>query len=51
MLERSGYRTGLDLDQLIASARWLAGAMGRDIPGMLSRAGTFPKKSSDAVRG
>jgi hydroxymethylglutaryl-CoA lyase len=51
MLERSGYRTGLDLDQLIASARWLAGAMGRDIPGMLSRAGAFPKKSSDAVRG
>ena len=44
MLERSGYDTGLDLDSLIGSARWLAGAMGRDVPGMLSRAGAFPKK-------
>ena len=45
MLERSGYHTGLDVDRLIGSARWLAAAMGRDIPGMLSRAGAFPKKS------
>jgi hydroxymethylglutaryl-CoA lyase len=44
MLERSGYDTGLDLDSLIGAARWLAGAMGRDVPGMLSRAGAFPKK-------
>jgi hydroxymethylglutaryl-CoA lyase len=44
MLQRSGYHTGLDLDRLIGSARWLAGAMGRDVPGMLSRAGAFPKK-------
>jgi hydroxymethylglutaryl-CoA lyase len=43
MLERSGYHTGLDLERLIGSARWLAGAMGRDVPGMLSRAGAFPK--------
>ena len=44
MLERSGYHTGLDVDRLIGSARWLAGAMSRDVPGMLSRAGAFPKK-------
>jgi hydroxymethylglutaryl-CoA lyase len=44
MLQRSGYRTGLDLDRLIASARWLGSVMGRDVPGMLSRAGAFPKK-------
>jgi hydroxymethylglutaryl-CoA lyase len=48
MLERSGYRTGLDLDSLIVSARWLAGVMGRDVPGMLSRAGVFPKKPAAA---
>lgn len=48
MLERSGYRTGLDLDSLIASARWLAGTMGRDVPGMLSRAGAFPRKLPEA---
>jgi hydroxymethylglutaryl-CoA lyase len=44
MLQRSGYQTGLDVDRLIGSARWLAGTMGRDVPGMLSRAGAFPKK-------
>ena len=47
MLERSGYRTGLDLESLIAAAKWLAGVMGRDVPGMLSRAGVFPKPSAE----
>ncbi len=42
MLERSGYRTGLDLDGLIAAAQWLAAQMGRELPGMLGRAGNFP---------
>lgn len=47
MLQRSGYRTGLDVERLIASARWLGTAMGRDVPGMLSRAGAFPNKLLD----
>jgi hydroxymethylglutaryl-CoA lyase len=42
LLEKSGYRTGFDLDRLIESARWLASTMGREVPGMLSRAGAFP---------
>jgi hydroxymethylglutaryl-CoA lyase len=42
MLERSGYHTGLDVDRLIEAAAWLAGAMGRELPGMLSKAGNFP---------
>jgi hydroxymethylglutaryl-CoA lyase len=46
LLERSGYRTGLDLDRLIASADWLAMQMGRELPGMLSRAGNFPNRLS-----
>jgi hydroxymethylglutaryl-CoA lyase len=49
MLQRSGYDTGLDVDRLIGSARWLAGAMGRDVPGMLSRAGAFPKKLPESA--
>jgi len=49
MLHRSGYHTGLDLDRLIASARWLGNAMGRDVPGMLSKAGAFPRKSTEPV--
>jgi len=42
MLERSGYHTGLDIDRLIEAAAWLAGEMGRELPGMLSKAGNFP---------
>jgi hydroxymethylglutaryl-CoA lyase len=49
MLQRSGYRTGLDLERLIASARWLGGTMGRDVPGMLSRAGAFPKPLVESI--
>jgi hydroxymethylglutaryl-CoA lyase len=42
MLERSGYHTGLDLDRVIGAAEWLTRNMGRDLPGMVSRAGNFP---------
>ncbi len=49
MLGRSGYQTGLNLDSLITSARWLAGVMGRDVPGMLSRAGVFPQQSEALI--
>ena len=46
MLERSGYRTGLDVDKTIETAKWLAGALGRELPGMLSTAGNFPVTST-----
>jgi hydroxymethylglutaryl-CoA lyase len=42
MLERSGISTGLDLDRLIEAAGWLTANMGRDLPGMVSKAGNFP---------
>jgi hydroxymethylglutaryl-CoA lyase len=42
MLERSGYRTGLDLNRVIGAAEWLTRNMGRDLPGMVSKAGNFP---------
>jgi hydroxymethylglutaryl-CoA lyase len=42
MLDRSGVSTGIDLDRAIETARWLAGVIGRDLPGMVSRAGGFP---------
>jgi hydroxymethylglutaryl-CoA lyase len=46
MLERSGYRTGLDVDRLIAASEWLAEGMGRELPGMLGRAGNFPRRAA-----
>jgi hydroxymethylglutaryl-CoA lyase len=42
MLERSGIDTGLQVECLIDAATWLTRAMGRELPGMLSRAGMFP---------
>jgi hydroxymethylglutaryl-CoA lyase len=42
MLERSGFHTGLDLNRVIGAAEWLTRNMGRDLPGMVSRAGNFP---------
>jgi hydroxymethylglutaryl-CoA lyase len=50
MLERSGVSTGLDVDGLIEAAVWLSQVMGKDLPGMLSRAGNYPGKLSRANR-
>ena len=43
MLQRSGVETGLKLDGLIDTAKWLSIKMGRTLPGLVSRAGGFPK--------
>ena len=43
MLHRCGVQTGLDLDQLIDTGKWLQEALGRPVPGMLVKAGTFPR--------
>lgn len=43
MLQRSGIKTGLMLTGLIETARWLSTKMGRPLPGLVSRAGGFPK--------
>jgi hydroxymethylglutaryl-CoA lyase len=41
-LTRSGVAHGLDLDSLVASSRWLEGAVGHRLPAALPRAGGFP---------
>jgi len=43
MLHRSGIETGVSLNGLIGTAQWLSGKMGRKLPGLVSRAGGFPK--------
>jgi hydroxymethylglutaryl-CoA lyase len=43
MLQRSGVETGLKLDGLIETAKWISSKMGRVLPGLVSRAGGFPK--------
>ena len=43
MLERAGVNTGMDLNQLIVTSTWLGRLMNKNLPGMVSRAGVFPK--------
>ncbi|MFV0316111.1 MAG: hydroxymethylglutaryl-CoA lyase [Microthrixaceae bacterium] len=42
MLERMGYRTGVDLDALIGAVPWLEDTLGHSTPGLLAKAGNFP---------
>jgi hydroxymethylglutaryl-CoA lyase len=42
LLERSGVRTGVDLDALIAASDWLGVQLGRPTPALVSKAGGFP---------
>ena len=43
MLERAGVATGMDLGKMIEASHWLAGVMGRKLPGMVAQAPLFPK--------
>ncbi len=43
MLRRSGIETGIDLDALIATGKWLQETLGRPVPGMLVKAGNCPR--------
>lgn len=47
---RSGYATTLQLDRLIEGARWLGEVLGRSLPGMVSKAGPFPKRVAGRAR-
>jgi isopropylmalate/homocitrate/citramalate synthase len=42
LLEREGVETEVDLEALIAVARWLEELLGRELPGRVYRAGGFP---------
>ena len=41
LLENEGVETGVDLDALIGVAEWLSGVLGRELPGLVLRAGNF----------
>jgi hydroxymethylglutaryl-CoA lyase len=42
MLNRAGIETGLDLDGLIETGRWIGERLGKPAPSALTRAGGFP---------
>ncbi|HEV3096567.1 MAG TPA: hydroxymethylglutaryl-CoA lyase [Candidatus Dormibacteraeota bacterium] len=39
-----GIATGIDLDALIGVSQWLGAQLGKELPGMMARAGDFPDK-------
>ncbi len=45
LLRGLGVDTGVDLDALIGTSQWLAGRLGKELPGMVARAGDFPSKA------
>ena len=42
LLRGMGVETGIDLDALIETSRWLGEQLGKPLPGMLARAGDYP---------
>jgi hydroxymethylglutaryl-CoA lyase/(R)-citramalyl-CoA lyase len=42
LLRGLGVDLGIDLDALISTSRWLGAQLGKDLPGMLARAGDYP---------
>ena len=45
MLDRMGVETGVSLEAMIDTGRWLQEKIGRPIPGMLMKAGGFPRRT------
>jgi isopropylmalate/homocitrate/citramalate synthase len=46
LLRGVGVYTGVDLDALIVTSRWLGTQLGKDLPGMLARAGDYPARAA-----
>lgn len=42
LLDREGVETGVDLDKMSAVSEWLGTILGRELPGLVHRAGNFP---------
>ncbi|MGR8921168.1 MAG: hydroxymethylglutaryl-CoA lyase [Gammaproteobacteria bacterium] len=46
LLHRMGFETGIDIDAVIATARWLEGPLGASMPAMMTHAGPFPPSAA-----
>ncbi len=47
VLEREGITTGVDLDVLVETARWLEHVLDRNLPGHVHRADRWPASPSE----
>jgi hydroxymethylglutaryl-CoA lyase len=50
MLHRSGFETGVALERLIEVGKWLQEQLGRPVPGLLVKAGLFPRTGATGAR-
>ena len=46
LLRSLGVETAIDLDALIGTSRWLGSQLGKELPGMLARAGDYPVRDA-----
>ena len=46
LLQGMGIETGVELARLIETTEWLSGRLGKELPGLLARAGTFEPVAS-----
>ena len=46
LLRGMGVDTGVDLDLLLETSRWLGTQLGKDLPGMVARAGDYPYRTA-----
>src|SRR5690606_30878409 len=51
MLERMGVATGVDLEALIAAARWLEERLGHPLDGQVMKSGPFPSRTAAPAAG
>jgi len=49
LLEGDGVGTGIDLDRLVGISEWLEELLGRELPGQVYRAGSFPSRTAPAA--
>jgi (R)-citramalyl-CoA lyase len=50
MLHGMGVSTGIELEALMGVSRWLGELLGKELPAMVTRAGTFPSPLAGAAR-
>ena len=51
MIHRMGFETGISIEKVMETARWLEGPLEIKIPAMVTRAGLFPPDNSQKHAG
>jgi hypothetical protein len=49
LLDRSGVESGVSLEKIIETSRWLEEQLGRSVPALLPKAGIFPAANAQVA--